>query len=594
LTTLFVEFQIICADFELQWNDAERRNAHVKRGSFIFVPFARNDGFVTRDDLFEALDKLLSLDATYHAAAIWGLGGCGKTQIALEYAYRRRKKTSCSIFWVHADNEARFVQHYTDIAKLAGLPPDLKGEDLLRAVQQWMGQQTNWVLVLDNADDLTIFKGSVSVLSEQKHQPRHPNLYRFIPKSSGGTVIWTSRDGGIVGNLVGVNHGIQVGTMTNQESVRLFRSLSQTPTTPEPSENENKLLELLEKLPLAIAQAAAYIRKTKVSVVHYLALLKESEERQSYLLSKEFEDLHRSGVPNSVMHTWLISMGQITRESQCAERVLNTIAFLDNKGLPFELLRAAAGPEYSEDDVLLAAGRLHEYSFLQTQRATSESLPIYEEHRLIQLATRRALNAEQISSFSGKALRIMNEVFPSGEHETWNECKLYLPHSLKAAAWREAESFNKQAPKLLARIGMYYWTEGRSDEAEQLEIEVLKLQKSVLGEKHPDTILAMANLASTWQQQGRSDEAEQLEIEVLELRKSALGERHPDTITAMANLASIRSGQHGTEQLKVKSSNCSEPANTYGRADQPRTSSRLPSRERFKAWKNKIRDTLRS
>ena len=61
--------------------------------------------------------------------------------------------------------------------------------------------------------------------------------------------------------------------------------------------------------------------------------------------------------------------------------------------------------------------------------------------------------------------------------------------------------------------------------------------KSVLGEKHSDTISAMANLASTWQQQGRSEEAEKLKVEVLELRKSVLGEKHPDTILAMANLS---------------------------------------------------------
>ncbi len=297
-----------------------------------------------------------------------------------------------------------------------------------------MEQQRNWLLVLDNVDDLKIFKKPNSGLQVQENQPQSLELYRFIPKSSGGTVIWTSRDGGIIGNLVGVNQGIQVGTMTDQESLRLFQRLSGRSNTLEPSESERQLLKLLEKLPLAIAQAAAYIRKTKVSIGRYLTLLKESEERQSDLLSKEFEDVHRSGVPNSVMQTWLISMGQIAQESQCAERVLNTITFLDNKGLPFELLRAAAGSTYSEDDVLLAAGRLYESSFLQIQRATDESLPIYEQHRLVQLATRQALNAEQTTSFSGKALQIMNEVFPSGQHDTWNECKLYLPHSLKAAA----------------------------------------------------------------------------------------------------------------------------------------------------------------
>ncbi|OBT39752.1 hypothetical protein VE00_10507 [Pseudogymnoascus sp. WSF 3629] len=77
-----------------------------------------------------------------------------------------------------------------------------------------------------------------------------------------------------------------------------------------------------------------------------------------------------------------------------------------------------------------------------------------------------------------------------------------------------------------------------ADTPEQLDLQVLDLWKSVLGEKHPNTILAMANLALTWSQQGWSSEAEQLELQVLDLQKSVLGEKHPDTILAMANLAS--------------------------------------------------------
>jgi hypothetical protein len=68
---------------------------------------------------------------------------------------------------------------------------------------------------------------------------------------------------------------------------------------------------------------------------------------------------------------------------------------------------------------------------------------------------------------------------------------------------------------------------------------VLELCKEVLGPKHPDTIRAMANLAATWWQQGRSNEAEPLQVEVLELYKEVLGPKHPDTIRAMANLATI-------------------------------------------------------
>jgi hypothetical protein len=238
-----------------------------------------------------------------------------KTQIALEYAYRRQEETSCSVFWVRADNEARFAQSYSDIGKVAGLSSDLKDEDLLRAVQQWIEQRTSWLLILDNVDDLSIFKRVYSGRQVSEEQPRHPELLRFIPKASSGVVIWTSRDGGILGRLVDVGQGIEVGAMTDQESLKLFRKLSGRFGIERPSESEKQLLELLQRLPLAIAQAAAYIRKTKVSIEQYLRFFRESEDRQSKLLSEEFEDVHRSDVPNSVMHTWLISMKQIGQES---------------------------------------------------------------------------------------------------------------------------------------------------------------------------------------------------------------------------------------------------------------------------------------
>jgi hypothetical protein len=129
-----------------------------------------------------------------------------KTQIALEYAYRHQDQTLCSVFWVQADSEARFSQGYSDLAKIAKISPDLKGEDLLSAVKQWIEHQENWLLILDNADDLGIFKRTYSAF--QEHQVQNPELLRFVPKSQTGTIIWTSRDGAIINSIVGVKQGV--------------------------------------------------------------------------------------------------------------------------------------------------------------------------------------------------------------------------------------------------------------------------------------------------------------------------------------------------------------------------------------------------
>ncbi|KAM0139051.1 hypothetical protein ACHAP3_003319 [Botrytis cinerea] len=519
-----------------------------------FMPFDRNDGLVDRTEIFESLDQLLSPAIQNRSVAIWGLGGCGKTQIALEYAYRCRDKNSSSIFWIRADSEATFVQDYSDLAKIARLSSDLKAEELLNAVKQWIENQKDWVLILDNADDLRIFKESYST-SENK-QAHDPKLLRFIPRSRTGNIIWTSRDRRICGDIIHIQRCIEVKAMDNEQAIDLFRNLSGIPDFTS-SKDEKSILELLESLgnlPLAIVQAASYIRNTKISVRQYL---KSFESEQSDLLSEEFQDVYRpdSNVPNAVMRTWHISMKKVAEESPCSERILNTITFFNNKGIPFKLIEEAAGATYSNHEILLAASRLSDYSLLQAQRAVDEELPTYEQHRLVHLATRRALSEAQILFFSGEALKIMTNLFPDGTYGTWNDCILYLPHVLNILTLPQVEVYKSQAPLILQRIGRYYWEQGHSEKAEQLEIEVLALRKEVLGEKHPDTITAMENLASTWWQQGHYEKAEQLEIEVLALQKEVLGEKHPDTITAMASLASTwrRQGHYEkAEQLEIE------------------------------------------
>ncbi|KAI9762477.1 MAG: hypothetical protein M1840_001237 [Geoglossum simile] len=525
--------------------------------SFCVIPFERNK------------------DMDHQTAAIWGIGGAGKTQIALEYAHRRRESTSCSVFWVHASNAARFSQSYAEIAKLAELPLDVREEELLNAVRLWIERQDNWLLVLDNADYLPLFKTHADHLGlgdAHRHE-----LLRFVPRGRTGTILWTSRDKSIAGSLVNVEQGIEVRQMGHTEALTLFRSLSHSNENARSSDSEDELLDILEGLPLAIAQATAFIRKTDITTKTYVEMLKSTADLPR-LLDESYIDRYReSDVPNSVMRTWLISMEQIAKENACAYKILHTIAFFDNQGIPFELIRAAAGAGVKEYDIVIAVSRLRDFSFLQTRIALGQVLPSYESHRLVQLATRRSLESPEKKAeqrlFSEMAIRIMVETFPDGTRGTWDRCKAYLSHSLKAFTWKEVEELNLRVLEpqkevlgenhpdtlsTLASLASTYSQQGRSKEAEELGLRVLELQKEVLVEKHPDTLRTMGNLASTYSQQGRLKEAEELNLRVLELQKEqgrlkeaeelslrvlelqkeVLGEKHPDTLRTMGNLAS--------------------------------------------------------
>ncbi|KAM0185964.1 hypothetical protein ACHAPI_011940 [Fusarium lateritium] len=125
------------------------------------IPYPRNEDLVHCQDLIDRLDELIPQTSGSRSAALWGLGGSGelgKTQIALDYAYRRcDADDKCCIFWVHADSEANFLADYKTIGKKLGVDERLDRSDLLDVVRNEIEARSKWLMILDNADDLGVF-----------------------------------------------------------------------------------------------------------------------------------------------------------------------------------------------------------------------------------------------------------------------------------------------------------------------------------------------------------------------------------------------------------------------------------------------------
>jgi hypothetical protein len=227
---------------------------------------------------------------------------------------------------VHAANAATFAEDYGKIARIAKLDAKLKGEDLLRAVKEWMedheqillvsfhlnnewtpntlitsfhhskySQCMSWCLcfilvndfliakILDNADTLKLMQAHT-----EDGIGASSDLSQHIPR--GASILWTSRDANIVGSLVSDFQGIKVGQMTHEEALLLLRRPVQGYSQIEAaSDAEVELLECLERLPLAVAHAAAFMKQTSVSVNEYLRMF-NSEKMQAKLLAWEFRD----------------------------------------------------------------------------------------------------------------------------------------------------------------------------------------------------------------------------------------------------------------------------------------------------------------
>lgn len=186
-----------------------------------------------------------------------GINSRSKTQIALDYAYRRCDNSNCCVFWVHADSEATFTTDYKAIGERLGVDKGLDESDLLDAVRSRIETQPQWMIIFDNADNLELFGvGRVEGMDE--------SLSKYIPRGPQGTILWTSRDAHITGTLVGSRRGIEVPSMTRDEATTLL-AIARGEKSVMEEIGPDRLLEELQRLPLAVSQAGAYMRRTSIS-----------------------------------------------------------------------------------------------------------------------------------------------------------------------------------------------------------------------------------------------------------------------------------------------------------------------------------------
>ncbi|SPO01800.1 uncharacterized protein DNG_04473 [Cephalotrichum gorgonifer] len=557
---------------EIHFHNAESKGSDSK--FYQLLPFPRNVDIIDRAHVFARLESRLPLTCDdYQSAALYGLGGSGKTQVALEYAYRRCRNNTCSVFWVHAENETTFSQDYKGIAERLGLSGNLAGQKLLAAVRDRIERLPRWLLVFDNADDISLFRSAPAPDSAMYGRSEAGNstaevksLYDYVPLGATGTVLWTSRDQRIV-DLVGKQQGIPVSEMSAEEAISLLGTSRNLEVSSQEDSDAKRLIEELQCLPLAISQAGAYMRRTSTPMKEYLSRLTEGKERWRVLKKAEFDRHRHPNVPNSVLETWSISIERIRQDNEMAYNILHTIAYVSNQDIPFEIMAAAGTfgkkqkgkPLENKDLVREAITRLKEFSFLR-QRTPEGGGQSYEMHKLVQEATRYGLSARGSkyrvhfsrsskygvyfsrtskygAYFSTAALRIIAELFPERKIENWAESEKYLAHAVQIGEWAEMSKNEEEVSDLLDRVSTYLFDRGRWREKEPVDERALELRRRVLGENHPGTLHVMGHLATTYSAQGLYGKAELLETRVLELQQQEgttgvvdLADDSPDTV----------------------------------------------------------------
>jgi NB-ARC domain-containing protein len=237
------------------------------------IPFPRNPYFVGQEDLLSQLHRHLTRGtptAVTQVQAISGLGGIGKTQLAIEYAYRYRKSYRF-VFWIRAEHLETLITELVSLASLLQLPEQYETDQMkvVRAVKQWLVTHQEWLLIFDNADDLSL-------------------LSPFLPQQYPGAIVLTtkaSQTHPLAEPLLVEQMDERVGAEFLLRRARLL-ALGQTleEATPADQRAARRLCKLVGGLPLALDQAGAYIDETQCRVQDYLKFYQQDQQVRTRLL----------------------------------------------------------------------------------------------------------------------------------------------------------------------------------------------------------------------------------------------------------------------------------------------------------------------
>ena len=439
------------------------------------------------------------------------------------------------MFWMHASTVYRMNQAYKNIARKLCLPgwndPNV---DTFQLVSEWLSDDTHrpWLLVLDNADNMETFSTKPNLLSVGSEQTAP--LINYLPRSSNGSILITTRDKRVGERLANREKVIMVSPMALLEAEALLWSK----VVQEGSLNKTKsseLLKVLGYLPLAITQAAAYISENSITVEEYLEAFRAEDSEIQDLLSEDLLDLRRDfESQNSVIRTWKVSFDQIRKQKPRAAEILSLMAVLDRQGIPKSLLYRD-GERRTE--FTTALGTLQAFSLVAIEKGGAS----FEIHRLVQISTQRWLELQgETAKWQEEALKALAAAFPSGDYRTWVTCEALSPHAQAVTQYTFTSDLNLlRCAKLLHNMSSYDEAQGRYNIAYRRGLEALSTLENVLGPEHPDTLTSMSLLAVVLRGQGKYEAAEEMHQRALELGEKVLGPEHPTTLLSMNNLAAV-------------------------------------------------------
>jgi tetratricopeptide (TPR) repeat protein len=472
------------------------------------VPYPRNPFFTGREKILSHLRESLT---KHKRAALSGLGGLGKTQTAIEYAYRHRAEYK-AIFFVKSETRETLIADFAQIAVALNLPSAnaQQQEATVAEVKRWLETSSGWLLILDNADDATLAK-------------------EFLPSEFSAHVLLTTR----ARALGPIADPLAMQEMPPEEGALLLLRRAKLPETNQPLAAQ--ISQELGGLPLAIDQAGAFIEETPSTLSEYLAFYNSV---RSQLLA----DRGSLGDHPSVTVTFSLAFVKTAEHSPAAADLIRLCAFFAPDAIPEELI--VSGAKHLEENLGPAAQNAFNFAKLLKQATRFSLLDRDPEnktlaiHRLVQIVIRDGMSNTEQKDWAERAVLAMAKTFPNPEFENWEFCQKLIPHAQACASLIDAWSFTfPDAARFLNNAAFYLSDRALFADAEPLYRRSLAIREKALGPAHREVATALNNLAELHRNQGKYAKAEPLYQRALMIWEQALGPDHPNVATSLNNLA---------------------------------------------------------
>jgi tetratricopeptide (TPR) repeat protein len=445
--------------------------------------------------------------------AIHGLGGVGKTRLAIEYAWRHAGDYS-ALLSVSARSPADFRSNLAALcnAEILKLSERDRPEETerLAAVFRWLSENPGWLLILDNAD-------TIQAAAE---------VEKTLPKLQGGDVIITSR----IADWSLAVQPVELDVLAHEDAATflLARTELQRKKTPTDTEDASVLAHELGGLALAMEQAGAYIAKNRFSFSEYLQRLETTREK---VLA--WYDPRLMQYPSSVAVTWQTTIEELP---QLERKLLNILAWLAPEPIPLSLFE---GNIVDGADARDALARLASWS-LARWMADREAVTV---HRLVQEITRQRLSDNNKHDTLDSAVTLLDRALPSAEWDQkgWQLWEQLAPHYRTLLNRLRDHPLEPKAVRMMNDLAA--WLEKRAEhgEAEPLYRRALAITEKSFGPEHPNVAIRLNNLALLLSDTNRLAEAEPLYRRALAIDEKSFGPDHPNVATGLNNLALLLS-----------------------------------------------------